>query len=84
VRAALAPIVDLALCAVVSYLGFSAGVLLAGCRDMSNCPALAPLAILGVVVGVALYFVAGYFLWRTTPGRWACGVTGADSADDGP
>jgi hypothetical protein len=73
-RAVLATIVDLALCAVVSYLGFRAGVLIAGCRDMSNCPPLAPLVILGVVVGIILYFGAGYLLWRTTPGRRACGV----------
>jgi hypothetical protein len=68
-RHVLASLMDAAVAALLGLAGFRLGLASAPCSEPGNCFAQVPLILLGIVVGVLLYFGVGYLLWRSTPGE---------------
>lgn len=54
---------------ILGYVGFKAGTVLAPCSDLGECFVLTPLVVIAALVLIAAYFLAGYVLWRRTPGE---------------
>jgi hypothetical protein len=74
VRLVFAAIVDAAAVAVAGFAGFWLGYHLTPCSDVSDCPPLAPVTVIAVIVFVGTYFLVGYYFLHRTVGQWLLGV----------
>lgn len=81
VRRGVAAVLDVTAAVILAYATFRLAITFTPCADESNCAPLAPAAILGSLLGVALYFGVGQLLWGRTPAQRLLGLTMATSDD---
>lgn len=75
-RIALAAVLDSAVAALAAFAGFRLALAVVPCDEISECPILTPLIVLGVIVLVGAYFALGFALWKDTPARGVLGLAG--------
>ena len=77
-RRVVAALIDSAATALLGFAGFWVGYHATPCATVSECPPLAPAAVVGVLLFAGLYYLGGYLLHRSTPGQWVMDVDGRE------
>lgn len=72
VRRLIAAVIDVAAIAILGLLAFRCALWIEPCGG-GQCPLLAPLSVVLMLLALLLYFGAGHFLWHTTPGEHIAG-----------
>jgi 4-nitrophenyl phosphatase len=70
IRLGLAAVLDVACAGAVAIGAFEAGLAVVPCHALSSCPALTPLVLLLLFLGIATYFAVAHLILRSTFGTW--------------